>query len=243
MKLLCPDCGKPIPAEDTNIDTGIAKCRACGSIVNVFQALGLPNPTTTALASQTPPSPGAEVLPRPPQMKVQDNGPDGWSARWRWFKPTYIFLTFFCIAWDGFLVFWYSMAIFGPHKGGFEIMAIIFPICHVAVGVALTYTVIAGYLNQTFVTLDNMNLTIRHAPVPWLGNRVIPIDTIRQLYCKAGKWQKNNSQTYELWVAFKEGDAKCLLTLDDDGSVRFLEQQLEAKLGIPNERVPGELPP
>ncbi len=122
-------------------------------------------------------------------------------------------------------------------------MAILFPLLHVAVGVGLTYTVIAGYLNQTFITLDNANLTIRHAPIPWFGNRIIPIDTIRQLYCKAGKIQKNNNATYELWVAFNQGDAKCLLSLDDPDSVRFLEQQLEAKLGIPNERVAGELPP
>ncbi len=75
MKLLCPDCRTPIPPDNTNIDTGIAKCPACGSILNIFQALGLPNPTATSLAQ--PASPLATVLPRPPQMKVEDKGPDG----------------------------------------------------------------------------------------------------------------------------------------------------------------------
>jgi hypothetical protein len=29
MQLTCRDCGAAIPAEDINIERGIAKCRAC----------------------------------------------------------------------------------------------------------------------------------------------------------------------------------------------------------------------
>ena len=76
--------------------------------------------------------------------------------------------------------------------------------------------------------------------VPWIGNRTLDIDLIEQLYCKRGKVQKNGTHTYELWAAFKGGDAKALLTLDAADEVRFLEQQLEAKLGLPAQAVPGE---
>jgi hypothetical protein len=71
------------------------------------------------------------------------------------------------------------MALFGDvPKNGFDWMAIVFPICHVAVGVGLTYYVIAGFLNKSSIFLDEAVLAVRHGPVPWFGSCTLELDGI-----------------------------------------------------------------
>jgi hypothetical protein len=93
-----------------------------------------------------------------------------------WFSHLVWPLIFFCIAWDSFLIFWYKMALFGSDHGpsSVPLIAIIFPIGHVAVGVGLTYFVFCLLLNQTDVVLRPDALTIKTHPLPWRGNQTIP---------------------------------------------------------------------
>src|SRR5438445_5351048 len=128
----CPKCDAVIAPENVNIQALVAKCDRCGNVFRVTDFL----PAAAAAA----PAPPVRV-PHPPTWVVRDDG-DVRVMRRRWFRPMHVFLLFFCIAWDSFLVFWYSMAIFAPAPGGFDIIAIVFPICHVAVGVGLTYAVL-----------------------------------------------------------------------------------------------------
>ena len=32
MQISCKSCGKPIPADDINLDSGLAKCRGCHAV-------------------------------------------------------------------------------------------------------------------------------------------------------------------------------------------------------------------
>ncbi len=218
---------------DADVHTGIGKCSACGEIVNIFKALGLPDPG---------PSPGAaaseEIVPRPPRIIVRDSNPGTWSIHWRWFRPEYLAMLGFCVFWDGFLVFWYFLAFTqnGP------LMMKIFPILHVAVGVSLTYTVLAGFLNSTNIDVDATTLTVRHGPVPWLGNRRISNDAITQLYCVRGQVnsQKNPNSGYFLMAVMATGGEVRLATLGSYGEARFLEQQIEQVLAIAPAPVAGE---
>src|SRR5690348_8392006 len=104
MQLHCPDCGRSIPANDVNVQTGLAKCSVCGSVFNVSQRLA----TQASAATATTRTPG-EILPQPPEMHVEEFGRD-WQIRWRWFNASYLGMFLFCIAWDSFLIFWYRMA-------------------------------------------------------------------------------------------------------------------------------------
>ena len=45
-----------------------------------------------------------------------------------------VFMLFFVIFWDSFLVFWYSNAVGAPGEGGINIIMMVFPIAHVGVG-------------------------------------------------------------------------------------------------------------
>jgi hypothetical protein len=162
MKPLCPSCHQAVAPADINIQAMTALCRGCGEIFSL-------TPAAAAAADDRP-------LPIPARFLLASDSTRALDVSWRWWRAQHVGLLLFCIAWDAFIIFWYSVAIFGPHKsGGMDLIAVIFPIGHVAVGVGLTYFLIAAALNRTTVACDGDTLTIRHAPVPWAGNRQLPL--------------------------------------------------------------------
>src|SRR5436309_664330 len=124
MHLSCPDCGADVPAEDINIDTGLARCRACNGVINVKEAVGAERPAPVKRPR----------VAQPRAITVEDLGGTGLRLTRSWFTWAVLFMTVFCIIWDSFLIFWYSLAL---QPGTPWIMAV-FPILHVLVGVAIT---------------------------------------------------------------------------------------------------------
>lgn len=224
MQIQCPSCSAKILADDVNLGTRLAKCRGCN---NVFEFTASP-----AAASPAPVVPA----PRPSKFKVREREGE-LEISWRWFNPGLIFLAFFCTAWDGFLVFWYTMAFKAGPPGAFKLLPILFPIAHVAVGVGLTYATLAGFWNRTTVSVTRQRLSIHHGPIPWKGNRTIPAAELRQLYAtlRPGA-RRNNSPGFQLLAVTRAGEEIRLLSgLDDETQARFLEQRLESFLGIPGQ--------
>jgi hypothetical protein len=160
----------------------------------------------------------------------------------KWFTPMAFFLLFFCIAWDTFLVFWYSMA------GQASVLFLIFPIAHVAVGVGLTYYTACLFFNKTFIVVDDKTLKIKHAPLPWTGNMEIDAADIEQLYVKEKTINNKNgtSHVYELRGVLKNQDDVTLVSekqlglSSDAGKARMLERKIEMFLGIRDFSVEGE---
>lgn len=248
MELACSTCGAPFRAEDLNLDYGIATCRYCRAITKL--------PKTDP--GEAVPAPGETPQERSPVPMPKSITVEDWGANlkisWRWFSPMYLFLAFFCVAWDSFLVFWYWMAVggMGDAPGPFRLLFFVFPMAHVAVGVGLTYFVIAGFLNRSVIEVATGELSIRHGPVPWRGNQTIPVDDIDQLYCQldagrrrnaSGAWTENSSGvTYRVNALLKNGRKETLVSkLFDLDQALFIEQKLEDALGIEDRRVSGEL--
>jgi hypothetical protein len=162
--------------------------------------------------------------------------------RWSWYGHHLFFLAIFCVFWDGFLVNWYRMALGSDRSPGF--MFIVFPMIHVAVGVGLTYRTVAGFLNKTWVTVTGDEVTVRHGPLPWLGNRTVPAGEIQQLYCEqiAGKNKSGTSFSYNLSAVMRDGRKIDLLkSLSSADQARYLEHRIEERLGIEPAPVAGEL--
>ncbi len=110
-----------------------------------------------------------------------------------WFGWKVVAASVFAVVWNGFLVVWYGHAL----RSG-NLLVILFPILHVAVGVGLTYFVIAGWLNRTRITTDYGSVSVRHYPVPWIGNMTIEAFDLRQLYAKeSSSMFQRNHMTYE----------------------------------------------
>lgn len=225
----CPQCQKSISAADVNISDLLAKCSSCDVVFTIDRPNTNSNVATTV----------SEMAPSRPSGITEEEGPMGErTIRLRWFHAALFGLLFFCIAWDGFLVFWYSMALFGMGKPGqFQWIMVLFPIAHVAVGVSLTYYVLTGFLNSTWITIDSESLRIRHAPLPWRGNRQLTKDEIREIELDFGSFQpKNAGPTMTVSVHHTDGRQIVLLTGLENQKAEYLAWQMAHILQVPLNR-------
>ena len=236
MQLKCKQCGRDIPAEDVNIERLIAKCSACHAVfgfaddVSKTDAVGAPPDRRRRRRSK---------VPLPPRFSVEDTGL-ALRITHTWWRPLFIFLAFFSIAWCGFLVLWYGVAI-GTDA---PIFALLFPMIHVAVGIGLLYYTAAGFVNRTYIDVDGREVKITHAPLPWPGSKAIPVHTLDQLYVTEHRSQNRNGvhYSYNLNAIDKSGQKlKLVGALSEPDQALYLEQTIEDRLRIEDRPVPGEL--
>jgi len=240
MQMSCEVCHSALRAEDVRLDLAVAKCHSCNAVYDLSgrKARGL------SVQPEAKPAlrPKAAL---PPRFQVEEDGATTRIA-WRWFNPlTHLFLLFFCVAWDGFLLFWYGIAFtVGEEAGPASLIMVLFPIAHVAVGVGLTYYTLAGFINRTRVEVSRNHLTIRHGPLPWKGNQDLPGRQLTQLYGEevVSRGKNGVTVTYDLLALDREGRKVKLLTgLTDKDQVLYLEQTMERRLGIEDAAVAGEV--
>jgi len=157
----------------------------------------------------------------------------------RWFSCVNIFFTVFTLFWCGFLVFWYVMA---AQSGSLAML--LFPLLHVTVGIGLFYYTLAGYLNKTYVRADWSTLSVRHAPLPWFGNRTLDARDIKQIYVKehiSRSRHGSTSTTFEVHALTHSGkNLKLLAGLPNSEQALFIEQEIEKFLHIEDVPVRGE---
>lgn len=240
MQMFCEVCGSGLRAEDVRLDLAVAKCHACNAVYDLSGRKGRALP------------PPAEVKPvirpkaaLPPRFQVEEEGSTT-RITWRWFNPIiHLFMAFFCVIWDGFLIVWYGLAI-GSGAAGDEvpIVAVLFPLGHVAAGIFITYITVAGFLNRTRVQVSRDQLVIRHGPLPWPGNKELAGRQLTQLFGEEVIRRGKNgvTVTYDLVAVNRESRKVKLLTgLTERDQVLYLEQALERRLGIEDAPVDGEV--
>ncbi len=208
MLFSCKACNAALQKDDIDFQTGIASCSHCQAVMSFAKEMGLdPRPAPPAAPPVQPARPWAA---KPRSIQVSNTAMALEFTR-RWFNGTFIFLLFFCIFWDGFLIFWYTMR---PNTGsGMDLIFFLFPLIHVAVGVALTYYTLAGFVNRTKIRVDDNQLSIRHEPLPWRGTKSLAIREIKQLYCerKITHTKNGTSITYPLNAMLKSAENQQLL--------------------------------
>lgn len=108
------------------------------------------------------------------------------------------------------------------------------------------YYLLASYKNQTTISLTNKTLSIKHAPIPWIGNRDISSSNLVQLYVRQGKMVGtifNPRYLYDLRAKLNNGrDINLVGNLASKEVGHFLEQQVESYLGIVDKPIQGEVP-
>jgi hypothetical protein len=155
----------------------------------------------------------------------------------KWFSLKVIPLAIFAMVWDGFLFFWYANAL----EGG-SLITILFPLGHVSVGLGITYYVIAGFLNRTYIDVDRGRIQVRHRPIPYFGNKKLRSRDIKQLYAKEKIGSDNNAGSFEVFVLTKDKKSISLIKgLESDEQALFIEQEIEKYLRLEDVPVKGEL--
>ena len=235
MKLTCKSCRLPIPPQDINLDMAIAKCPSCGEVFSFLDQIG--GEAAAKPAGRLP-------APKPQRFVVEEIGSE-LTVSYRWFTPALFFMVFFCLFWDGFMIAWYSIAIsqiLNGQPAAWAMAAV--GLLHLAIGIGITYSTIASFVNRTEVKLSGGTLTVRHGPMRWGGNHTVAVDEILQLYCsdQSHSSRRRRWRTYQLNLLKKDGTKIVLLGgLREAEETLFLEERLEQKLGIAPRQVPGEL--
>lgn len=231
MLLTCKACGAAIGAENVDLVHDIATCPYCGAVTRLEE---IRKPTQDVAPAVRP------RVELPPRFTVDDSF-GGLTIRWRWFSPAILFLAFFAVVWDSFLVFWYSMA-FGI---GAPWIFVVFPIVHLAVGVGLTYLVVACFFNSTTIAVADGRLSVRNGPLPWPGGAEFETADFDQIYCEE-KVRRNDGtdhRSYAVYALTRGGTKRKLLDgLTDADQAVFVEQRLEDFLKIKDRPVDGEMP-
>ncbi len=120
-----------------------------------------------------------------------------------------------------------------------------FGIIHAIVGIVLTYYLIAGYINKTVIEVNSMFLSVRHRPLPFLGNKKIQSQDIKQLYSKEMIHRGKNgiNYTYEIHAVLdNDKRIKVVSGMPRSEQALFIEQEIEKYLKIRDESIEGEIP-
>ncbi|MFH0990080.1 MAG: hypothetical protein V1799_08700 [bacterium] len=177
--------------------------------------------------------------PQPNNVTI-DQTTSGLVLTYRWFSPKFIFLALFCVIWDGFLVFWYAIALGG--NSSWEM--ILFPVLHIALGIGLTYYTVAGFINRTVITVGQGRLSIEHGPMMWFGSWLLNSTEISQIYVEeiVTRGKHGPSTSFQLNAITQDGrKIKLMGGFESADSARFIENKVEEWLGIHDRKVEGEL--
>lgn len=226
MQIYCSQCGSAVPVNNIDLNSKIAKCANCNSVFDFKDQLA-------GIFDKR----GDIPLPQGIELKKDILG---LMITRRWYTRNIIFLTVFTVFWDGFMLFWYGVSF----ASGQYSMAL-YGSLHALIGIFLTYKVITGYVNKTYIQVDSRSISIRHGPVPALGNKNIGARDIRQLYSKETiqSSRRGVSYRYDLYAITGSGKhIKLLSGLESAEQVLYIEQQMESFLHIKDEPVSGEIP-
>lgn len=234
--LACPACHTPLPPEDLSQSQGITFCRRCQTLIR----LDTHRPETQRHLVAFGTSRTQVALPAGWMIEPTAQG---LRLTYRWFSQTSLVLALFCLLWGGCLVVWYNQATkLASGTSG------VLPLINIGIGLCvwlfLVYVTLASFLNTTTITVEQGSLTVVHAPLFWPRPPRLRTTDIAQLFVRRVMVGRRHSRrpVYSVWAQLRRGqEIKLLNGLEAPDQALFVEQQLEAFLGIPDRPVPGEM--
>lgn len=179
-----------------------------------------------------------ERLPAPRRSSVRQTGGDV-SLRIRRLGPQTLLVFVVAVIWNGFLVFGMWM---GGHTLGGLIAAAPFVLIHLALGALMGYQLLVDVLNAYRVEVRGGRLTAWDGPIPPWHRVVLPASDITQLYCANQVIGRGNTRVhlYAVHARRRDGrDHRVLGRIQSLHAALWIEQELEACLGLPDLEVEG----
>lgn len=154
---------------------------------------------------------------------------DGAIIRRVWLSWRTAPLALFAIVWDCFLIFWYSQAF---SQSQFGLMPILFPIGHVAVGIGITYYVLASLVNKTDVAVSPTGVTVSTYPLPWIDNRTLAADEITDVLVRTRSWNRNSTTHVVMYADRARRERKLVGGLSLPEQAAFIAEVVRRTLRI-----------
>jgi len=144
----------------------------------------------------------SSTLPIPEGLDIIQT-PQTAIIRRTWFSHMVWLLLFFCIFWDGFLLFWYSGVLSHAERpGASQLPLLLFPLFHLAIGVGLTYLVVCTFVNKTDIILGDGTLAVKIHPLPWPGNKSLPASAMTKFLVREHFTRSENSTSISYRVHY-----------------------------------------
>ena len=153
----------------------------------------------------------------------------GTTIRRKWLTWMIAPLALFAMVWDSFIVFWYTTVL---TNHGAPWIAILFPLGHVAVGVGITYFVIASLANKTDVILNSSFVEVRTGPFPWIGNKRVPVADIVHVMVRERRSAQNRSSSYAvMYAGYDRKEKRLLSSLANREQADFIVEKISGLCG------------
>ncbi len=155
---------------------------------------------------------------------------------YRWFSFLTIFLTVFCLFWDGAIYFFFMrFSEDGANSFNWFLSA------HIIIGLGLSYYALISWVNRTHIKVGQGIIEVRHRPFPWPGQKLLYSDDIDQLYARE-KVRRNSdghrSVSYDVYARLNSGRlVKVLGGLENMQQARYIERVIESQLSITDKPV------
>ena len=162
---------------------------------------------------------------------------DGAIVRRVWRSWMVVPLAVFAIVWDAFLLFTYSQTLAKPNA---SLLMILFPIGHVAVGIGLTYFVVASLVNKTDIVVSPAGVIVRSGPAPWVGNKSVRAEEITDVMVRE-RIGSRNSRTFNVMYADRaHKECKLVTWLIQRDQAEFIARVIQHTFKVP-QTMPGDL--
>ena len=179
-------------------------------------------------------------IPRPSHFSVED---DGSSLRmsFRWISRGFMNAAVKCLVWGTLFVVGLTIVLTCNDPFIICLLAI-FSTPFVAFGLLGVYATLAVLVNNTVVKVTSEFLTVKHGPLPWWGNRSLPIDELERLCCYKHTRKDSASVSYSV-DALTNGGNKIDLVRDllNVAEALFIKQELERWLKINDSSIVCEM--
>lgn len=213
----CKFCNTALSSENVDAKRQVIVCPTCTA-------------TFSAQSAPDQPQPPDMTLPKGLQLEILAGG---LKITRLWFEPVFIILLIFCAVWD-----FVALAVV-IEMGRFGLLT-----PHLWVGAVFTYYALSKLINRTVIHVTPQQLTIRHKPLPYPGNKKVDPIILKQLYTQRRAHRQKNSvhYTYEVHMHAWDGRNEPLITrLTTPQQALYFEHQIESYLGIKDIPMTGEL--
>jgi hypothetical protein len=118
--------------------------------------------------------------------------------------------------------------------GDLSVLSAVLLLPGILLALAVGYYSLARLVNSTVVTLTSGELSIRHGPLPWPGNRTVPVHNVKEFRCQrqpSRNYAGDVWETYTLNAVLDDGrDVELLHKIGSQGSADMLKQEVTAWL-------------
>lgn len=225
MQMTCPHCQQMLLTEAIDLNADLAKCTACQAVFALTEAPVFdPSAFVQELSARSM-----------PYGLTLEKGPDRLTFSWRWFEMKYVFLLFLSLLWNGLLWLWYRLTWSPDSLGIMDLIFLLFPLFHVAVGLGMVWTTLAGFFNRTYLRISPQFLTVHHKPIWMPGQKQLPCAEVNHLFCLETSHEHRAGLIvvkYEVHAQLKGGHKEKLVAMTYADQASALKDCLEQYLGL-----------